>query len=309
MMMTVAVVIGAAVCPGGDAASIAGCEQVFDVLRSPLRGGRPSVSEPGSEIDRLREELATYRVRYPDAGEFGPVDRLEQSVERRRGRRRTLEFELRHLRERMGDVVAQVRAVDEEIAGCERGLGLLIDDVLDRIRVRFGEAWSPAPVAGFRLWRVEPSGLFGARERWPGPRLAARCLAGGPALDVPHAVEVCGGVPPCGIYATKRLAELLAEHGVAPGVQVAMGVVALSGKVVEHERGYRAAVAEVVALSLVSRTARLVTSDPGRIDAVFTDPEGALRRWGTGHERPFQSGVEFLGHHMERSAAWTLAAS
>ncbi|MFO7548809.1 MAG: hypothetical protein R6X29_08100 [Acidimicrobiia bacterium] len=267
------------------------------------------MSEPGSQIDRLRAELATYRVRYPIAGELVPVDRLEQSVERRRGRRRTLEFELRHLHERLAGVEAQTRAVDAEIAGCERGLGLLIDDLLDRVRVRFGEAWSPAPVAGFRLWRVEASGLFGARERWQAARLAARCLAGGPAVDVPHAVETCGGSPPCGIYATKRLDELLAEHGVVPGVRVAMGAVALRGKVVEHERGYRAAAAEVEALALVTRTGMLLTSDRAWIEAVFEDWEGAMRRWGVRSESPFQSGVEFLSRHVERSAPWTLAAS
>jgi hypothetical protein len=59
---------------------------------------------------------------------------------------------------------------------------------------------------------------------------------------------------------------------------VAVGVVGLAGKVVEHELGYRAQRASVVALALHHRGTRVVTNRAPEIEALFRAPTDALAR-------------------------------
>lgn len=75
------------------------------------------------------------------------------------------------------------------------------------------------------------------------------------------------------------------------------GVVLLSGKVVEHERGYRAARARVAG-AIVRRLGRvLVTTERERLDLVFRSPLDAVIRFGA--QCPAPDPIE-LCHEMER---------
>lgn len=211
--------------------------------------------------------MATYRIRYSIEEQLAPIERLEDSVSRRSEAQLRLRHEVEHLESRITELEAKRRVLDQEIAGFERALEALIDDTLDHLRIDYGEAWSPTPIHGFRMWRVESDGLHGAKERWTCRSLEARCLARGPRLDVPHAEGVCAS-PPCGIYAIKELDTLISELGIKSYEQVALGLVALSGKVVEHELGYRAASVEVVALA-ISAVSLMTADTPAEIDQLF----------------------------------------
>jgi hypothetical protein len=133
-----------------------------------------------------------------------------------------------------------------------------------------------SPILAFRAWGISSGRLRGARAAWPVPTVEARCLGPGQhaagADDVPHTDATCGPSP-CGVYATKTAASALAALG-CDG-PVALGVVALSGKVVEHEYGYRAAAATAVALLVVSHGEAL-PCDGVEVDEMFLAPEAAI---------------------------------
>lgn len=153
------------------------------------------MTDATTRISHFREQVATYRLRYPIEEQLAPVERLEESVARRTESQLRLRHEVHHLESRIADLEAKRRVLDQEITGFERALEALIDDTLDRLRIEFGEGWSPTPIRGFRLWTVKPDGLYGAKERWTSRFMSARCLADGPALDVPHAEGICDTPP------------------------------------------------------------------------------------------------------------------
>lgn len=104
------------------------------------------------------------------------------------------------------------------------------------------------PVVGWRYWQVTPSGRLRSvtqrRIEWaPGSVLRAACLgAGHRAPD-----ERCD----CGLYGARDL-DSLREHGLclAPEALV-VGRVALWGRVLPDEAGWRGEYAEPAALSVV----------------------------------------------------------
>ena len=154
----------------------------------------------------------------------------------------------------------------------------------DVVRVPEPEVWwSPTPVLGYRLWELHDGGLHGAWTRWTIPRKTAVCLdkqsrATGP---VPHDARECRH-PPCGIYALREpgpAARTMARslRTARLPLTVAMGLVAMSGRVVEHEHGYRAEHVEVVSLAMVTGASGkfcvLVTvDDRDGIHQAFVEP-------------------------------------
>jgi hypothetical protein len=143
----------------------------------------------------------------------------------------------------------------------------LWDPTLDR-----NTYWSPTPILGFRVWEVGKQ-LHGAKRPWPTPTYEAGCLRGGTELQddqIPHT----GGCrkPPCGIYAMKDPDALL-RYG---GPERAIGLVELSGKVVEHDFGYRARRATAVFLVVGWIGGEEIASTPEDVAAVFADPQGWL---------------------------------
>lgn len=134
--------------------------------------------------------------------------------------------------------------------------------------------WSPTPILGFRAWALGKR-LEGARRAWTTPTYEAGCVTQGEErFDemVPHTDGSCGK-PPCGIYATKAPEPLLHEF---KGHRMVYGVVAMSGRVVEHDYGYRARRATAVFM-VVDHGGRLIKVE-GREDLVklFEDPVGYL---------------------------------
>lgn len=153
--------------------------------------------------------------------------------------------------------------------------------------------WSPAPIFGFRFWRVQIDGLYGSTGvRWERPSLEAECrsprglrfvTAGGLERErfgagepVPHLDCTCG------IYAVPSVVALLdhAVRPVAPGARLpetgAFGIVAMTGRVVEHERGWRAGRAEATALLVLTRRWYLLTAGVAALEEIFAEPVAGL---------------------------------
>jgi hypothetical protein len=132
-------------------------------------------------------------------------------------------------------------------------------------------------VLGYRAWSITQNRLRGARVAWPVPTVLARCLdygrrPGADPADVPHTDGSCGP-PACGIYATKAAGtalDALDQKGT-----LAFGVVALSGKVVEHEHGYRAAAATAVGMLVVSH-GEAMRFDGVEVDELFLVPDATI---------------------------------
>lgn len=138
--------------------------------------------------------------------------------------------------------------------------------------------WSPTPILAFRVWDVRAH-LHGARRVWSTPEYVAGCVRGRNETlgrDVPHTDGSCGR-PPCGIYAAKHAADLVESFG-THFATMAYGVVELTGKVVEHDSGYRAQRAKAVAVAVVrSEYARCFEGDD-LVGRLFADPGQTLDR-------------------------------
>ena len=216
----------------------------------------------------LRQRLRLLRKRYGRRSISTPRDQLSTAVSRRR-------YPLFEVRKQSVELEQRVKTIEAELEGFGKGMAALVIDEIAGYERDFPEAWSPTAVLGFRIWTIENNELVGARFVWEMPVFEATCEGNPASEEVPHTDERCGRLG-CGVYATKRLADLLGEHVHESTRDYAAGLVALGGKVVEHEDGYRAARAEVVSVTLIGRDREVMTSDPGVITTVFADPGDAL---------------------------------
>lgn len=251
------------------------------------------------------EELARYRKRYAIEDRIGPIRDLERSIDRRMVRLATARHRAAELEANLEHARREVAEVEEEVAASHRMGALLIEDVLDRVRLDFGEAWSPSPVRGVRAWEIRGDELHGVREHWDGPVMEARCLNRPyDSEDVPHTGGRCGP-PACGVYAVKSASAFLAgTPGVADGI--AIGVVAMTGKVVEHADGYRAARARVVAVVAHRGTQVVMTEEPDEIRLLFTGVGPAMRLHGRPATVPGAEIESFLERALtDQEESWT----
>lgn len=174
------------------------------------------------------------------------------------------------------------------------------------------ETWSPVAVLGYRVWAVTTNGLCGAWRAWPSSRMTADCSVPG---EVPHTDGRCARVAfGCGIYAATSASSLMREAGAPDGLPYAVGLVGLEGKVVQHERGYRAERATVLALAVVNaeRTQVDLVDDPASVETFFVSggEEPALRptlaAGRTASER--LAGIDrYLMERARRYETWTSA--
>ncbi|MGD2061684.1 MAG: hypothetical protein PVF87_12505 [Acidimicrobiia bacterium] len=229
-------------------------------------------------IDQWKR-LQTYRQRYQIEDRLGALVDLEKSLNRRRIRSAALSRRLTELLEMVEDVRGELATIESEISGSRDTGALLIEQIIEEVRREMGEAWSPTPVKGLRMWRLEGNKVMGAQVHWPSPTLVGECFRDIPGGDVPHPASRCGP-PACGIYAVKDVD--MFGHPLSTKDSV-VGVVAMTGKVVEHERGYRASAATVIAVVADDGRSRLATTDPEVIEALFDDPSTTLAEAGAGN--------------------------
>lgn len=221
------------------------------------------------------DSLATYRDRYQIGHLLGPIDSLEKSIRRRESRSMALTRRIEELEKELAGARNELGAVRAEIEGSRATGALLIEQILDRVRIDQGEGWSPTPFRGFRIWRIHEKAIWGNQVVWPEPTMVSRCLRSIPGDDVPHSMTKCGP-PACGIYAVKSL-DLFPPDVAATAIRDSVvGVVAMSGKIMEHELGYRASRASVIAAAVNRGGRRRLFEGQPQVSRLFRDPIAAL---------------------------------
>lgn len=246
--------------------------------------------------------LATYRDRYEIDDRLEPVLRLEQSIRRREYRLGAAKRRVAELEKMLAECRHEAQVLTREITESRRLGALLVDEIIEKVRVEMGEAWSPRPIRGFRAWSVRLDGFYGATDsRWETPTMEATCLRNVPLEDIPHRQTGCGP-PACGVYATKSL-EFLGGGGKVDR-HVAMGVVAMTGKVIEHEHGYRGARATAVAMVVRLGGQWLLSDAPKVIGAMFEDLPRAMVEHGS-KDAPTEIEIaDFLNRAKKEEEAW-----
>lgn len=247
----------------------------------------------------MSDDLQTMKLRYgPEVDDFG-VMRLITRESRNSARIDLIDSQI----ESLMDERIRLRNENERIA-IHR---LVAEEAsLERIREEHGEGWSPIPVRGYRIWTVNDSqpGLVGATgHRWTSPEQTATCDAARDDDDLPHSDHRCSDYGyGCGIYAAKSADDV--DPG--PSIRWVLGLVSLTGKVIEHDHGYRAARARVVAIVGHGVDHAVATSDSDHIHAVFAEGLAALHRLGTFAPPTYGTELEDRLNELERSITpWT----
>ncbi|HEU4319006.1 MAG TPA: hypothetical protein VFS66_02890 [Acidimicrobiia bacterium] len=248
--------------------------------------------------------LATYRQRYQIEDRLGTIHSLEKSLARRQSRRSALSRRIAELEQALDEALREMKAVDAEIAGGRVAGALLIAQVLDQVIEEMGEAWSPAPVRGFRVWRIADNKVKGNQVHWPTRTLSSVCLRQLPGEDLPHPMSRCGP-PACGIYAVKDLDKFPRDVGDGMMDRSMLGVVGLTGKVIEHSDGYRGQHGTVMAMSVNHWNRWLMTCDARLIEEFFNNPRDVMFDAGD-KTKPDPTEVRpFLEAKRDEERSWT----
>lgn len=258
----------------------------------------PVATSPRADVQRrLTELMARFRslsgrsTEPPD--EAPSIVRMQRTIASQQVRLERLEHEA-------AAVLAEIARLEDEVHGREQALAMLLGHVVGRMERMHRDAWSPTPIVGYRLWAMRNGELHGARRHWTQPAFAAMCATHGEGA--PHADERCGRLG-CGVYATKELEPLLAMHVQPESHSYVAAAVALTGRVVEHERGYRAAAARVTAAFAVWPDRVLATTDGFRLAALFSGcdriPSAWCEPWHG--DSPFPHLIDYLTNQEEES--------
>ena len=254
--------------------------------------------ETTRRLAQLRRSVRLYQERYGDLAGMIDVTKANSALNTRQRRLDHLEQEVARIKDEMDSMTSEVRRIERWVEFC-------LSDVLARAKQDHAEGWSPTPVLGYRLWGVGNEALYGVKMPWVGRSLTATCLSRGGPEEIPHTDGRCGRLG-CGVYAAKSIHPLYREFDVSAIGDIALGLVALTGKVVEHDDGYRAAEATVIALGASVREHLLLTSDAQKIEEVFDDPSVIIseQEIETEEERLRQMEA-FVGEHARKATQWT----
>jgi len=250
------------------------------------------------------DELSRYRQRYDIEDRVGSIASLERSIQRRRSRASVVRRRVGELEGLLAESQRELTVIESEITQSRRVGAQLIREILDQVRIDHHEAWTPTPIRGFRMWQVNDDGFRGAKMAWLSPIFVAECLREVPGEDVPHPVERCGP-PACGVYATKRIE--MFPQGIGGRLQEgqAIGVVGMTGKVIEHAKGYRSARAIVLAVVVRYRAHWLLTAESELIKQVFADPATVVLSCGKLGFPPAATIDAFLNETRQKEETWT----
>ncbi len=269
----------------------------LEIEMEPILG-----TERTQRLAELRATVRRYEDRYGELEGMIDLAKANAAMVSRQRRYEQLAQEQERIRRQMESMTSEVRRIECWLEFC-------LEDVIARARDNHAEGWSPTPVLGYRLWAVGRDALHGVKMPWPGRSLAATCLSNGDGGELPHSDGRCGRLG-CGIYAAKTVDPLYTEFDVSTIGDVALGLVALTGKVVEHDAGYRGAEATVVALGASLERHLLLTSEPRILDAVFEDPTviKCEREVETEGQRLLEMET-FVEREARRARPWTLGIS
>jgi hypothetical protein len=263
---------------------------------------------PDPTLGQLRREWKQLCDRYGIVEAPRELDRLQTATNRKRAG-------LKHLNAQLTEIEAQIAVLKAELSGLDKTIGLVLREAIGELRSDRAEAWSPVPVLGFRIWDVRPDGFHGYREHWREPTLEASCPTTRTSEEVPHTDGRCGD-PPCGIYAAKDVRSLIETHFSHDFERMAVGLVAMSGKVVEHEFGYRTQTARAIALAFVRGSSLFTSNNSDELRFLFQGV-GLGGSWspdsdaGSDGPKPdpvktYAQMAKYMNHEKERQSQWTL---
>ena len=221
--------------------------------------------ETNPRVAELRRALRRYIERYGQLGGMVDVEKANSAMAFRQRRLDRLVEEEARIRSEIASMASEIKRIEKWVEFC-------FEDAIERAKRENSEGWSPRPVLGFRLWWIDGGALNGVKAPWLKRKMTAICLTSGGDVEIPHSDERCGRLG-CGVYAAKTITPLYRDFDVRTVKNLALGLVELTGKVVEHDTGYRAAEATVVALAAALQGHMLLTADPAHIDGVFEDPD------------------------------------
>jgi len=254
-------------------------------------------------LNRLLEEWRHLYKRYGMKRLPPELEQLQLSLRRRK-------TSMEHIRAEITELEARLETLETESDGVDKTMELVLSEAIASLLDNHVEAWSPVPVLGFRIWDVGPAGFHGYRQKWTTSQMKAECLTIGIEDEVPHTDGSCGD-PPCGVYAVKSIAPLILGIEGHMSERLAAGLVGMKGKVVEHELGYRAAEAEVVALGIQQPYEPFLTADRWQIESLFENkgtvslllnPSGHPPEFGYGEQN--SQIIEFLEDEERRRSPW-----
>lgn len=235
----------------GRAADAIGSDPLFDPI-DPSRAERLN-----SKVDRILADLAA----------------LDEEMEVVEGELARARADLR------GNQASVIEAFEECIAAAaeaktkamlRRRAATVQEGALQR-RDRVEEMWSPSPIVGYRAWDLTDEGFKGAWRVWDSPEFRAQC---GSREGIPHVGGKCSRIAyGCGVYAAKSLNRLIDEYGLDRRRAVAVGCVSLHDRVVEHEKGYRAARARMDTLVVIDDGEVRVFRGQQELELLLAHPE------------------------------------
>lgn len=255
-------------------------------------------------VHRLNREWERLRLKYRIGSSPPGLDRLLLTSRRKQAR-------LRDVKARLAVIQAEVDALDVEVAGLDKTVRYFLSDVIRQIEIEHGPSWSPVPMLGFRVWEMREGGFHGYRVHWKHRSMSAVCAGGANNEDDPHTEGQCAN-PPCGIYAAKDVDRLISAHSNADFGSMAIGLVAMTGKVVEHEQGWRAECVTVLALTFARDDRVMATDDPEEIE-ILLQGIGLSDEWHTaGVAGPSANGrledtmVAYMKEQERKQTGWIL---
>ena len=261
------------------------------------------------------------------AGGSPDLDEMPQRGQRFRRRLADERAKVEALSAELAEFDTRIAALDAAVAAAQDQLVRLLKGALERAHdqasrqhlLRQAEAktldaaamWSPTAVLGYRIWTIAGNRFCGHWQIWHSPTKLAACAAEGP---LPHTDGRCAEVAfGCGVYAAKAPRPLLAGKDIRLHSSFAVGLVGLEGTVVEHERGYRAERASVLALAIYERGALWMTDDPAQLAELFGSPRTAADLAIEPVPQPRnvdttrQAISDYLDYHARRKQTWTSA--
>jgi hypothetical protein len=166
--------------------------------------------------------------------------------------------------------------------------------------------WSPYEIIGFRVWTIDDNRLHGVQVPWREVSMEARCLSTGSRFGVPHSDGRCGDVG-CGIYVSKTFDDLHPVDIRSYRRGYAIGIVSIGGRVVEHDAGYRAQRATILALSAGKANRHIRIAQVSAIERLLQDPEAAITEYSVAtdsQDDPLRRGREFLESQYRGRQRW-----
>lgn len=225
-----------------------------------------SLARQAHRVRVLRERYEGLRSRLQRNDGLTELRRLDSSIDRR-------VRHLKHINEQIERLTSERDRIETEVLGCLTGSEALLSDLVGQLEEIDGHDWTPIPITSFTMWHLVDSAMHDGSVPWQTNVAVGRCTQA-EEPPAPHAIDRCAAAG-CGIVGLKRAGDLagFAHDGIA-----AIGRLEMSGRVVEHEHGFRSQLAEVVAVIATDGRRWFRSRERSQIEALFAAPAQTFER-------------------------------